>query len=115
MKKIGLLVLILFVSVNMALANSCIIISPYNISRVESESSGFLNFHLLSTLDNTKRSVIVTPFQDGEGCFAIRLKNNRKCDYKACVKDGKLEIKGDTTLKVLPIDVPPELMEVESK
>ena len=115
MKKIGLLALILFASINMVLANSCIIISPYNISRVESESSAFLSFHLLSTLDNTKRSVIVTPYKDGEGSFAIRLKNSRKCDYKAFVKDGKLEIKGDTTLKVLPIDVPPELMEMEAK
>ena len=107
--------LFIFIFVNAANANSYIIISPYNISRVESESSSFLNFHLLSTLDNTKRSVIVTPYKDGEGCFAIRSKNSRKCDYKAYVKDGVLEIKGDTSLKVLPIDVPPELMEPEAK
>ncbi|GEM_PF-4534489 len=113
-KKSLIIKIMLFVamlcSMNAVYADSCIMISPLTITTVEASNASFLKFHILSTLDNDKKSVIVSSVKDGEGTFAIKTKNNKKCDYKASVKNGKLEIKGDNTIKVLPLDVPPELV-----
>jgi len=116
MKNIKLLkyiVITLFalLSVNFAYADSCIMISPVSITKVDNENAKFLKFHIISNLDNDKKSVIVTSTQDGEGTFFIKTKNNKKCDYKASVKTGKIEIKGDSTIKILTLDIPPELEE----
>ena len=99
------------ISINFAYADSCIMLSPVTITKVECGSANFIKFHILSTLDNDKKSIILTSVKDGEGSFAVRTKNNKKYEYKASVKDNCLEIKGDSLIKILKIDIPPELIE----
>ncbi|MCR5265839.1 MAG: hypothetical protein K6E29_04510 [Cyanobacteria bacterium RUI128] len=89
-------------------ANNYIMVSPENITKVDCSNNNVINIHVLTTLTNDKKSVIVTPASDGETDFAIRLKG-KKCDYKAKVSGNNLEIKGDKTIKILPLDLPPEL------
>jgi hypothetical protein len=38
---------------------------------------------------------------------------HKKCDYKATVKNGELNIKGDNAIKILSIDLPPEFESME--
>lgn len=97
-------------SVNFAMANSCIMVSPQEIGSVTCADNNVASFHILSTLMNEKKSLIVTSLSDGEINFTINLKN-KKCDYKAKVSNGKLEIKGDKFIKILDIDLPPEALE----
>ncbi len=107
-----LITIIAACSMNTAFADSCIMITPANITKVDCANNNIVGFHVLSTLMNEKRSLIVTSISDGETSFAVHMKN-RKCDYKATVHNGKLKIKGDNTIKVLPVDLPPELNSVE--
>ena len=93
-------------------ANNYIMVSPNNITKIDCANNNIVNMHILSTLTNEKKSVIVTPVADGETSFAIYLKN-KKCDYKAKVNGENLEITGDKTIKILPLDLPPELTKVE--
>lgn len=109
MLKKTLCLLITMISVNFAFADSCIMISPVNILKIECPNNKVLSFNILSTLMNEKKSVVVSSLKDGEVTFSLKLKN-KTCSYKAVVSGGKLNIKGDNYIKILPIDVPPELV-----
>lgn len=110
-KKI-ILMFFIMISENYAFAESCIMVAPANITKVECKNNNVLRINILSTLYNEKKSAIATSLCDGETSFALYMKH-KKCDYKAKVKNGKLEIKGDSTIKVLSIDLPPELKTTE--
>lgn len=105
-----IITILTIMSVNCAYADSCLLIAPSQITKVECSSDKIVNFHVLSTLLNEKKSLIVTSVGDGEINFSVYL-NNKKCDFKAVVNGEKLEIKGDKTIKILPIDLPPEVTE----
>lgn len=107
-----LITVLISMSSNIAFADSCIMIAPDNISKVECQNNNILGFHVLSNLLNEKKSVIVSSVSDGDTSFTIKFKH-KKCDYKASVHNGKLEIKGDRYIKILPIDLPPELLPSE--
>jgi len=95
-------------SVNFAFADSCLMVAPSNITKVECKNNNVLTLNILTTLAKEKKSVVVSSKQDGETTFFIYMKN-KKCDYKATVSNGKLKIKGDSAIKILPVDLPPEL------
>ena len=95
-------------------ANNYIMLAPDNITKIECANNNVLNMHILSTLTNEKKSLIVTPANSGETSFAIIMKN-KKCDFKATVNGDNLTIKGDKTIKILPLDLPPELVKSEEK
>ena len=102
-----IITILTMMSVNYAFADSCLMVSPSGISKVECGNNEIISCHVLSSLLNEKKSLIVTSKKDGETTFSVYL-NNKKCDYKATVKNEKLEIKGDKTIKILTIDLPPE-------
>lgn len=109
-----LIILVVLTSVNFAFADSYIMIAPTDITSVECENQKVVTFNILSTLLNEKKSVIVTSVSDGVANFTIKLKN-KKCDYKASVQNGKLDIKGDRFIKILSVDLPPEITSQEVK
>ena len=98
----------MMMSVNGAFADSYIMIAPADITKVECQNNKILNLHVLSTLMNEKKSVIVTSVSDGQTNFSLYMKH-KKCDYKATIQSGKLSIKGDSAIKILSVDLPPEL------
>ena len=100
--------LLLILPVNFAFADSCIMISPENITKVDCQDQSIVSVNILSTLMNDKKSLIVTSLKDGCTSLKIKLKN-KTCDYQVRVNTGKLEIKGDKTIKVLSVDLPPEV------
>ena len=104
--------LFLTFAANSVFAQSYIMISPVDIVSVDCKNNKVLSFNILSTLNNEKRSLIVTSLSDGNAEFTVKLKT-KKCGYKANVHNGKLGISGDKTLKLLPVDLPPELNIVE--
>ena len=104
-----LITIFMMMPVNFAFADSYIMVSPEEIKSVECQNNSVIGINLLSTLMNERKSVIVTSLTDGYSAFSIKLKH-RKCDYKAYIKDGKMTIKGDKYIKVLPVDLPPELI-----
>ena len=103
-----IITILTMMSVNCAFADSCLMVSPSSITKVECGNSEIISYHILSSLLNEKKSLIVTSKKDGETSFSVYL-NNKKCDYKATVKGDKLEIKGDKIIKILTIDLPPEV------
>ncbi len=107
--KNSLITLLLALSSNLAFADSYIMVSPEQISKVECQNENIVGINLLSTLMNERKSVVVTSLSDGNTTFSIKLKH-KKCDYKVSVKDGKMTIKGDRYIKILPVDLPPELI-----
>lgn len=110
--KYFLLIVIAICTVNYAFAGSCIMVSPNDITKVVCSNNNVIGYHILSTLTNEKRSVIINSISDGEADLTLELKN-KKCNYKAVVRNGRLEIKGDKYIKILPIDLPPEVAPVE--
>ena len=98
---------LMFAGMNISYAESYIMISPENITEVECPNCDIIDIHVLNSIMNDKKSVIVTSVGDGSSHFALKLKNKR-CDYKAVVSKGKMEIKGDSHVKFMPIDLPPE-------
>lgn len=105
--KIILLSGLIFLGIDTSYADSYIMISPDNITEVECPNCDIVDIHVLNSIMNDKKSVIVTATGDGSSHFALRLKSKR-CDYKATVQGGKLDIKGDKYIKIFPIDLPPE-------
>lgn len=103
-----LITLIMILPFNMAYADSYIMISPDNIKEITCSNNSVVSFNLLSTLLNEKKSVILTALSDGSANLTVKLKS-KKCDYKISVQNGKMDIKGDRFIKILPIDLPPEL------
>ena len=105
--KFLVFIIVMFTGLNISYADCYIMISPENITEIECPNCDIVDIHVLNSIVNDKKSVIVTATGDGSSHFALRLKNKR-CDYKATVSDGKLEIKGDRYIKFFPIDLPPE-------
>ena len=105
--KSVILLIMMFAGQNISYADSYIMISPENITEVECPNCDIIDIHVLNSIMNDKKSVIVTSVGNGSSHFALKLKNKR-CDYKAVVSGGKMEIKGDKYVKFMPIDLPPE-------
>lgn len=107
-----LITIIMMLPFNMAFADSYIMISPNNITNINCTNNNVVSFNVLSTLMNEKKSIILTSLSDGTASLTVNLKH-KKCDYKIVVKNGKMDIKGDKFIKILPVDLPPELNATE--
>lgn len=102
------IIFMLIMSANFAFADSCLMVAPSDITKFECKNNNIVSMNILSNLLNEKKSLIVSSISDGETSFVIYMKH-KKCDYKATVSNGKLNIKGDNAIKILPVDLPPEL------
>jgi len=94
---------------NVAKAENYIMLSNESITAVECQNSGVISVKPLSTLMNDKRTIIISPLKDGVADFKVKLKN-RTLGYKATVKDNKIEFKGNRVIKIVPLDLPPEIL-----
>lgn len=96
-------------SANIAFADNYIMLSNENIDSVECIDSGVLSLKPLASLMNDKRTIIISPIKDGIANFKVKLKNRTLC-YKAVVKDGKIDFHGNRVIKIVPLDLPPEVL-----
>lgn len=107
--KKAIITIISILLANVAYADSCIMITDYKINEVSCTDNSVISLNILTTLANEKRSIIVTSLKDGNCEFTIKLnKSNHK--YKAVVENGKLKISGSGKIKILPVDLPPEIL-----
>ena len=104
---------IILCSANIAFADSYIMIANDTITDIQCEDNGIVNVHALTTLTNEKKSVIVTALKDGSTQFTMKIKNKCHC-YKVNVNKGLLQICGDNSIKILPIDLPPEALPTDT-
>ena len=90
-------------------ADSCIMISETAVTDIKCKDCGIISVKPLSSLSNEKKSIMVTSLRDGQTELTIKIKN-KSCCYKVNVSNGKLEICGDNKIKILPVDLPPEVL-----
>jgi hypothetical protein len=108
LKRFILVFLAVLCSVNMVFADSYIMISDTPIKEIKCQNESVVQIRALTTLSNEKTSFIVSACNDGKTSFTI--KNKSGCyDYAAKVRRGKLEINGDSQIKIIPIDLPQEM------
>ena len=107
LKTLFLTLLVILYSVNIAFADSYIMISDNPITEIRCNNESVVSIRALTTLTNEKTSFIVTANKDGKTSFTV--KNKSGCyDYVAKVKSGKLTISGDNQIKIISIDLPQE-------
>ncbi|MCD8377209.1 MAG: hypothetical protein LUB59_00290 [Candidatus Gastranaerophilales bacterium] len=104
-----LITVILLCSANFAYADSCIMIADSEIKDVKCNDTSIVCMRVLTTLTNEKRSIIVTSLKDGQTEFSVKVKSRYHC-YKVKVCGSKLTICGDSTLKIMPVDLPAEAL-----
>ena len=110
LKTLFIVLLVVLYSVNVAFADSYIMISDNPITEIRCANETVVSIRALTTLTNEKTSFIVTANKDGKVNFTVKNKNG--CyDYTAKVKSGKLEISGDNQIKIIPIDLPQEFVQ----
>lgn len=107
-----LMIIMVICYVNIAHAESCIMITDMDITDIKCDNHGVIDVKLLTTLSNEKRTIIVSSLKDGDAGFSVKLKN-KYYDYKVSVTGGKLKINGDTKIKILPVDLPSEVLPPE--
>ena len=107
--KRAIITLITLLITNIAYADSYIMITDNKISEISCTDNSVINLNILTTLSNEKRSLIVSSIKDGCCEFTIKL-NKSNYKYKAMVENGKLKISGSSKIKILPIDLPPEIL-----
>ena len=108
-KNIFITTVLMLFATNIAFAENYILLSNEPITKVECSTGGVISVRPLTSLMNEKKTLLVCPIKDGVGEFSIKLKY-RTLDYKAIVKDGKIEFKGNRFLKIVPLDLPPEIL-----
>ena len=115
MKEIKTVLIIVFISFFMFVtsdvvqAENYILLSTELIENVENCNPDIISIKPLATLMNDKKNIIVSPLKDGVAQFKIVLKRRTLC-YKAVVKDDKIEFKGNMAIKIVPLDLPPEIL-----
>lgn len=109
LKNLFYSIVMLIIVANAGFANSYIMLANYPITAVEGDKSNVVCVKPMTSLMNEKKSIIVTPLKDGVGEFKVKLKN-RTLTYKAIVKDGQIEFQGNRVIKIVPLDLPPEVM-----
>lgn len=100
---------VLLLMTNIAYADSCIMITESKITDINCSNNDIISINVLTTLSNEKRSLIVSSLKDGSCDFTIKL-NKSNYKYKAVVDNGKLKITGSNKIKILPVDLPPEIL-----
>lgn len=108
-----ILALIVIMTANVSYAQSCMMISSEKISGVECSDNNVAEVHLIRTLNNESNTIVITPLNDGEITINVRLKKNKKYTYKIKVSCGKVSVKGNKRIKILDVDLPPELIQSE--
>lgn len=101
--------LFMFLSSNLVLAENYIMLSNEPIVKVETPNSSVICVKPITSLLNEKKTLIITPIADGTAEFKVKLKN-RVLAYKATVKDGKIDFQGNRVIKIVPLDLPPEML-----
>lgn len=101
--------LFMFLSSNLVLAENYIMLSNEPITKVEISNSNVICVKPLTSLLNEKKTIIISPITDGTAEFKVKLKN-RVLAYKATVKDGKIDFQGNRVIKIIPLDLPPEIL-----
>lgn len=99
----------LLFATNFAQAENYILLSNEPITKVECINPSVISVKPLTSLMNEKKTLLILPLKNGIGEFSIKLKY-RTLNYKAIVKDGKIEFKGNNFLKIVPLDLPPEIL-----
>lgn len=108
-KNVLITSILLLFATNFAQAENYILLSNEPITKVECVNSGVISVKPLTSLMNEKKTLLISPLKNGTGEFSIKLKY-RTLNYKAIVKDGKIEFKGNSFLKIVPLDLPPEIL-----
>ena len=108
-KNILITTVLMLLSTNLVFAENYILLSNEPITKVECVNSGVISVKPLTSLMNEKKTLLISPLKNGTGEFSIKLKY-RTLNYKAIVKDGKIEFKGNSFLKIVPLDLPPEIL-----
>ena len=101
--------ILLICGVSTAFADSCIMISESPITEIKCKDSEIISVKPLSSLSNEKKSVMITSVKDGQTELTIKIKNKCYC-YAVNVVNSKLTICGDNKIKILPVDLPPEVL-----
>lgn len=109
LKRILITFLMLFCA-NFAYADSCIVISDMPITDIQCEDESVINVRSLVTLTNSRTSLIITSLKDGSTRFTLGIKNKPHV-YKVNVQGGKIVVDGDNSIKVMPIDLPAEVLD----
>ena len=107
--KYILAAIVLICGIKPVFADSCIMISETSITDIKCKDCGIINVKPLLSLSNEKKSIMVTSLRDGQTELTIKIKN-KSCCYKVTVSNGKLKICGDNKIKILPVDLPPEVL-----
>lgn len=113
-KNILFTTLLMLFSSNFAFAENYIMMSNEPIKAVECNNSDVICIRPLSTLMNEKKNIIISPVKDGSAEFKVKLKN-RTLNYKAVVKNGKIDFSGNRVIKIVPLDLPPEFIPQDTK
>ena len=85
-----------------------ILISDKNISNVEVKDATIISVVPITTLDNDKKSAIITSLKAGNTQFAFN-KGNKLVSFEVKVTSDKTVISNVAGVKIIPIDLPVEL------
>lgn len=108
-KNILITTVLMLLSANIVSAENYIMLSNESITAVECSDTGVICVKPLATLMNDKKTIIISPLKDGTAEFKVKLKHRTLC-YKAIVKDCQIEFKGNRVIKIVPLDLPPEII-----
>lgn len=107
-KNILFTTVLMLLSANIVSAENYIMLSNESITAVDCSNPDVISVKPLSTLMNDKKTIIISPLKDGTAEFKVKLKHRTLC-YKAVVKDCKIDFNGNRVIKIVPLDLPPEI------
>lgn len=113
MKKVLLIVLIMFTTLQAYAFEECIITTGGKLTDIKIENNQLVDIYPLITVMNDKNTLFVKPLSEGETTFSV-LKNGKHIhNFNIKISNNKTEISEVNGFYVQTLDAPPVLDEFE--
>lgn len=106
MKKLSLIILILFLQLQAYALEDCIIMTQGKLTDIKIEDNTLLNVYPLITIMNDKNTLMVSPLKEGKTSFSVLKNNKERFVFEVEITKNETFIKEVKGFEILTIDEP---------
>ena len=114
MKKIFItLFIIFFINLSVEAFEECLITTDGKLTDISIEDNTIVNVYPLITIENSKNTLIAHPLKTGKTSVSVVKNNKEKIIFNIEFKDYGTEIAEVKGFEIMPLDLPPDIIEAE--
>lgn len=112
MKKLIIIFLIFLTSLQAQAFEDIILSTDGKISNIKIENASIININPLTTIQNERNTLFITPVKTGETNFSLK-KMNKIYNFNVNVEENKTIISENETFEIIPLDTHPSILDYQ--